>query len=169
MAAVHIAPFGTRVCQGLLNFYGDRKGFRSEICSSYTSIETLRDEVTLLKRPLNAGKVNGPAHNAVHSCLISCEAGVSKLGGKLRKTFHTPDGLREKAWTEMQRVLYSLRASTLVKLREQRDALRENLSAAISAVELCFGIGANAMLQEIQTPPQMWKNRASELGAKRID
>ena len=71
-------------------------------------------------------------------CLHSCEESLVKLSRKsqdLRK-YGQPEGLRQKAWTELQKSWYPFRFKTLAKLREIVADTRERLELAVQVLHL---------------------------------
>ena len=52
-SAVGIASLGIQICQGLLSYYDDWKGYHSDISSTYESIDDLSRTLILLKASLH--------------------------------------------------------------------------------------------------------------------
>ena len=97
------------------------------------SIADLSETVTLLKGSIDSGRLDEERSERVKRCLQSCEVGLVKLlekSQKLRKNGEL-EGFRQKRWTQLQRLCYPFRASTLGKLRKIVDNVRERLKLAI--------------------------------------
>ena len=87
----------------------------------------------------------------MEQCLGSCIGGLDKLQKKLHKlqTHHVPSGVGQKAWTEIQRLCYPFKESTLVKLREIVSELRQHLSLAVQVLDLDLGTESHKAVVQI--------------------
>lgn len=152
-SAVGIASFGIQVCQGLLDYYDGWKGYHTDVTSAYTSIADLSRTLALLKVSLSTGELDRERVERVRGCLSSSEDGLMKLSTKLQKlrTHITPDGTRQKVWSEIQRAWYPFRASTLAKLRETVDDVQERLRLAIQVLQLDLSINTKTVLGDVAT------------------
>lgn len=89
----------------------------------------------------------------VKRCIHKCEEGLGKLSKKLQKlrTYSEPEGLRQKALAELQRAWYPLRASTLAKLKEIVDDVKDGLQLAIQVLHLNVTVAARKDLAQLAT------------------
>ncbi|MCJ1313782.1 hypothetical protein MMC25_007462 [Agyrium rufum] len=137
-SAVGVASLGIQICQGLLSYYDGWKDYKSDISNAYASITELSRNLTLLKTSLNDGHLDEERTERVKRCIHLCEGGLIKLSEKSQKLqkYGQPEGLRQKAWVEVQRMWYPFRASTLIKLQELVNDIRERLKLALQVLQL---------------------------------
>ena len=152
-SAVGIASLGIQVCQGLLSYYDGWKSFNLDISSTYDSIDDLSRTLALLTASLDSDDLDEEKKDRVKRCLHLCEESLiqlSRKSEKLRK-YGQPEGVRQKAWTELQRAWYPFRASTLAKLREVVADVRERLKLAIQVLQLDVSTASQRMLKSLAT------------------
>jgi hypothetical protein len=150
-SAVGIASLGIQVCQGLLTYYDDWRGYHTDVGSAYDSIDDLSRTLALLKASLDSDELDEERKNRVKRCLQSSEESLAKLSQKSQKLrkHGQPEGLRQKAWAEIQRAWYPFRASTLAKLREIVDDVRERLKLAVQVLQLDVSTTSQRMLKSV--------------------
>lgn len=150
-AAVGITSLGIQVCQGLLAYYDDWKGYKQEITSTYESIDDLRGCLAQLLPFLQGTQLEEEKREKVKKSVRSCEDALDKLSKKLQKLqkHGKPEGLRQKAWAEVQRACYPFKASTLAKLRELVDDARNRLHLGLSALQLDVDVKSLTILSQV--------------------
>ena len=150
-SAVGIASLGIQVCQGLLTYYDDWRGYHTDVSSAYDSINDLCRTLALLKGSLNSDELDEEKKDRVKRCLYSCEESLGKLSQKSQKLrkHEQPEGLRQKAWSEVQRAWYPFRASTLAKLREIVVDVRERLKLAVQVLQLDVSTNSQRILKVV--------------------
>jgi hypothetical protein len=146
--AVGIASLGIQVCQGLLDYYDDWKGYSTDIKNAYDSIDDLDKTLKSLQKLLEDKDLDQKMAEEVRDSLQSCGAGLKKLQEKLEKlrSRGDPQGFRQKVWAESQRALYPFKASTLVKLREIVAEILERLQLGVQVLQLGVGISTHKNL-----------------------
>jgi hypothetical protein len=151
-SAVGIASLGIQVCQGLLSYYYSWKSYTTHISTACDCIADLCQTFMLLQESLGAAGLDPARATRVKTCLASCVGGLDQLQSKLQKlqTHSIPSGFREKAWAKVERSFYPFRESTLVKLREIVNDLRDRLSLALQVLQLDLSIESQNDLTEIQ-------------------
>lgn len=149
--AVGVASLGIQVCQALLAYYDDWKSYNAEISGTYDVIDDLARTLISLKASLENNDLDGEKRDRVRRCLQDSEQALRKLSEKLTKLrkHGQPQGLREKAWAELQRAWYPFRASTLAKLREIVADARERLKLAISVLHLDISATSQRILKDV--------------------
>ena len=149
--AVGIASLGIQVCQGLLSYYDSWRGYDSDVTSAYDSIDDLSRTLTLLKASLDSNELDKETKERVMRCLHSGEESLVKLSRKSQKLrkYGQPEGLRQKAWAELQRSWYPFRASTLAKLREIVADVRERLKLALQVLQLDVSATSQRILKSV--------------------
>lgn len=143
-AAVGIAAFGIQACQSLLSYYDACKSYHEDIRGTYDAIDDFSRTLVSLKASLENDDLNEEKRERVKRNLQGCEAVLAKLSEKntkLRK-YGQPEGFREKAWAELQRMGYPFRASTLAKLRELVTDARERLKLALQVLDMEVNVTA---------------------------
>ena len=137
-SAVSIASLGIQICQGLLSYYDAWKDYKSDIGAAYDSVADLSRILTLLNVSLDKGHLDEERKEQVKRCLQSCKGALNKLSKKSQKLqkYSQPEGLWQQVRAEGQRMWYPLRASTLAKLQELVDDIRERLQLALQVLQL---------------------------------
>ncbi|KAK4553330.1 hypothetical protein LTR86_009630 [Recurvomyces mirabilis] len=149
--AVGVASFGIQICQGLLSYYGAWKDYHQDVKTAYDGINDLLKTFQLLKQSLATPSLDAERAAKVEECMSSCKTGLDHLERKLKKlqSSSQPVGLKAKAWAEVQRAWYPLRASTLVKLQEIVDDLRQHLSLALQVLQLDLSAASHQKLVDV--------------------
>lgn len=138
--ALAVVSLGLQVCQGLLDYYQAWDNFSEDIRETYNVISSLNKTLSLLRNELQAVQTTSPNIGLaarVSECLTGCEEAILRLKkklGKLQK--QAPKGLIERAQSGGLRILYPFRQSTLEKLKETVQELKQDLSLAISGLQL---------------------------------
>ena len=150
-SAVGIPSLGIQVCQSLLSYYDSWKGCNADITTAYECIDDLCKTFKLLEQTHGQQGLDPARSERVEQCLGSCVGGLDKLDRKLQKlqTHSTPSELRQKTWTELQRLYYPFRESTLAKLRKIVKDLREHLSLALQVLHLDLSANSHRRITKI--------------------
>jgi hypothetical protein len=150
-SAIGIASLGIQVCQGLLAYYDSWKGYNSDITTAYNCVSDLCKTFKLLEETVDRQSLDPARSERVEQCLGSCVSSLEKLKKKLQKlqTHLTPSGLRQKTWSELQRLYYPFKESTLAKIREIVTDLREHLSLAVQVLHLDLSSNSHHTLAQI--------------------
>ena len=92
----------------------------------------------MLKGSLASDDLDKEERDRVKRCLHSYEESLTKLSQKSQKLrkYRQPEGVRQKAWAELQRGWYPFRAGTLAKLRDIASNVRERLKLAVQVLQL---------------------------------
>ena len=146
-----VASLGIQICQGLLAYYDAWRGYDSDVSNAYDSIEDLSKTLASLQGSLASDDLDEEKKDRVKRCVHSCEESLTKLlqkSQKLRK-YEQPEGVRRKAWAEVQRAWYPFRASTLAKLREIVADVCERLKLAVQVLQLDVSTTSQHMLRSV--------------------
>lgn len=92
---VGIASLGIQVCQGLLSYYDDWKGYNSDIDGVYYSITDLSRNLTIFIASLQKGNLDQEISDRVKTCVTSCEDALQEMSTKLRslRKHKEPEGI----------------------------------------------------------------------------
>ena len=150
--AVGIASLGIQICQSLLSYYDGWKDYGPNIRSTYDSITDLSETLALLKASLDGGTLDPERAERVNSCAQACKDSLESLRKRSQKlqTYGEPKGFQQKAWTDLQRAWYPLRANTLAQLRKSVDDIRERLQLALQVLQLNVSIGSRDSLTRVE-------------------
>lgn len=137
-ASVGILSFGLTVCQGLLEYYNAWKDAEGDVAKMYLAIQVLTKTLILVKSAIEHKEFNRNIVYQVEESISSTEAGIMSLKKKLDKIrISSPqDGWKEKSKVQFKRALFPFKESTLVKLKELCNELRENLSLALNVLQM---------------------------------
>lgn len=166
-SAVGIASLGIQICQGLLSYYDAWRGYDSEVSSAYDSIDDLSRTLALLKASLNSDELDEAKKDRVKRCLQSCEESFVKLSQKSQKLrkYGQPEGVRQKAWAELQRGWYPFRAGTLAKLRDIASDVRERLKLAVQVLQLDVSTTSQRILKSVAANTRNLVNHTAAIEA----
>lgn len=155
-----LISLGIQVSERLIQFYSAVHDARHETQSTRCAIKELRLTLTSIKIALEKQKNFAPNEVAsVESSVLSCQDCINRLEKKLHK-FHDTNNtgsstanapttdlvlstsnskfvtLHEKINDSKGRLLYPFRASTLAKLRENVQEMKENLALSLQVLNL---------------------------------
>ncbi len=135
--AVGVVTLGVTICQGLLQYYSSWKGSQKDVAAMCASLEGLSKTFRLLESTISDRRFNQAIVGRVTASIELCEAGVNELDAKLSKVKKTAvKGVDDQIRSQFRRALYPFKESTLLNLRETISDLRDNLSLAISTLQL---------------------------------
>lgn len=134
--AAGLLSLGIQLCQGLLDYYGSWKDAESEVLTTYNSIGDLTKILMLINSTLEERKLEPGTLVKVQDNITLCRNGITNLRKKLHKIqlYPVADVVGERFRSQVWRVLYPFKKSTLVKLQEIVGDLRDNLHLALSVL-----------------------------------
>lgn len=137
-AAVGILSFGISVCHRLLEYYHSWKDAEGDVAKMYLAIQRLAKTLILIKSTTEHKNFNRKIVSQIEESIESTDVGLMSLKKKLDKIkiSSAQDGWKEKSKAQFRRALFPFKESTLVKLKELSNELRENLSLAIDVLQM---------------------------------
>ena len=138
-SAVGVISLGIQVCQGLLAYYDFWKGCHQDIENTSKSIASLCE---ILERVLRVTGYQTDQDEAVDQQISNiakqCSANIGILSAELTKFEKYADtaDVRTKIKSHMRRLYYPFRESTLAKLRDLIQDIRDNLVAALGILQV---------------------------------
>jgi ankyrin repeat domain-containing protein 50 len=137
-ASAGLLSLGLTVCNGLLEYYSAWKGAEGDVAKMYLAIQALTKSLILIKSAVDHKEFNRNIVAQVEESITSTRAGIDSLKKKLDKIrISSPeDGWREKSKVHLGRTLFPFKESTLVKLKEVSNELRDNLSLALNVLQM---------------------------------
>jgi hypothetical protein len=149
--AVGVVSLGMQVCEGILKYYRDWKGYEKDIQEAYTGIDDLAKTFAILYDELQTVPQKAFAIRA-QECLATCQDGIQQLEKKLKKVHkEAPAGLRHRAQVGGLRLMYPFRKSTLEKLKEIAQGLMQQLNLALQIIHLSNSHFAQHKADQIQS------------------
>ena len=134
---VGVISLGLIVCQGLLQYYTAWKDSQKDVGAMYSSLEGLAKTFQSLETTIQDRRFTKEIVNRATESLASCSAGLENLEKKSAKVKTTQvDDLEARIRVQVRRALYPFKESTLMKLRETVSDLQDNLSLAISTLQM---------------------------------
>lgn len=129
---------GITVCNGLLEYYSSWKDAEEDVSRMYNSIEALSKTLILIELSIQHKSFNRDVVVRVEESIASTQRGLESLRKKLDKINLAPqqEGWREKTKAQFRRTVFPFKESTLVKLKELGNELRDNLSIALDALQM---------------------------------
>ncbi|KAK5717362.1 hypothetical protein LTR15_009256 [Elasticomyces elasticus] len=153
-SAVGVMSLGIQVCQGLLQYYGDWKGYHKDIEASHKAVQGLTETFVLLAQVLK-GNVAVKDHQRRHveDCVAGCKNSIGQLKDRLaelRKHEH-PTAFRDKLKAGGNRMLYPFKKESLDVLRDLVQEILQRLMLAISVLNADVGLEMRAAVAIMQT------------------
>lgn len=136
--AAGLLSLGITVCQSLLDYYDSWKHAEESVAKTYASIEELSKTLKLLAIAVEHKEFNGEIVNQIQHSIESAKESLLNLERKLNKVRVTAlqNAWKDKAKAQFRRTLYPFKESTLAKLRELSSETRDNLSLALSLLQI---------------------------------
>ena len=133
-----LLSLGITICQGLLDYYGSWKDAPSNVSQMNASIEALTKTLLLLTSAIQHKFYDPDVVERVEDCIKSVEEGFQSLKKKLDKVRLVPlqEGWKAKAKAQLHRYLYPFKESTLAKLKELGNELRDDLALALDLLHI---------------------------------
>ena len=135
-----LLSLGITVSKGILAYYNAFRGSQSDINHMCESLEAVCKTLVVISRLIARTQVNGAILDVVKSSVTSCHEGICALRKKLEKikASEPPD---EGKWkvalsNAKKKTLYPFRESTLIRMGEICNELRDNLGLAIDALHM---------------------------------
>jgi hypothetical protein len=135
--AVGVISVGIQACQGLIRFYRSWKDAPKTVSHMCKSVQSLEETLKVLKATIKDRGVATEAGTRVQNSIDACAASINELQGELIKVQGiNGSDIWSKVHGQGRRLLYPFRESTLLKLKEIVDEVRENLSLAVDVLHL---------------------------------
>ncbi|KAI5363078.1 hypothetical protein Slin15195_G104550 [Septoria linicola] len=150
--ALGIASLGIQVCEGLFQYYDKWRSYDKDIRDTCKHITELANLFAHLRDSLNKIDHDRKQFDHAREALRPCEESVLELQELLikLKPYNAPTGPRECAWAQFRRATYPLKASTLAKMREIDEDIRDRLALALQALQIDIAAVSQAQLSTIE-------------------
>ena len=138
-SAVGVISLGMQVCQGLLAYYDSWRGCHQDIENTSKSIASLTDTLELVSRVVKDKKGQGdPIEQQISSIVVRCLTAIEALSEELKRFEKYPESadIGSKIKSHMRRLYYPFKESTLSKLRDSVQDVRDDLVPALSVLQL---------------------------------
>lgn len=147
-SASGLLSVGITVCHGLLEYYSSWRDAEDDVSRMYNSIDALNKTLILIDLSIQHKSFNRDVVVRVEESITSTQRGLESLKKKLDKIKVVPqqEGWREKTKAQFRRTVFPFKESTLVKLKELGNELRDDLSIALDALQMYVFIVFIALL-----------------------
>ena len=138
-SAVGVISLGIQACQGLLAYYDSWKGCHQDIENTSKSIASLTETLELVSRVVETKTGQGdPTKQQISSLVVRCLTGIEALSEELKRFEKYPQSadIRSKIKSHMRRLYYPFKESTLAKLRDSVQDVRDELAPVLSVLQL---------------------------------
>ena len=138
-SGVGVISLGIQVCQGLLAYYDSWKGCHQDIKNTSKSIASLTETLQLVSRVVKNKKGQGdPVEQQINSIVVRCLTGIEDLSKELERFEKYPESadIRSKSKSHMRRLYYPFKESTLAKLRDSVQDVRDDLVPALAVLQV---------------------------------
>ena len=138
-SAVGVISLGIQVCQGLLAYYDSWKGCHQDIENTSKSIASLTETLELVSRGVKNKKGQcEPVEQQIYSIVVRCLMGIEGLSKELKRFEKYPESadMRSKIKSHMRRLYYPFKESTLAKLRDSVQDVRDDLVPALAILQV---------------------------------
>ena len=151
-SAVGVVSLGLFLCKELVSYYRSWSSQNQDVQDIISRIEQLANILEILKGSLNRLSESGyaAALSQVESSVLSCSNAMTKLQETLEKCHRNPkpDSPVDMFIVQTKRLLFPFRKDTLENLKSTGREFRENLTLALSVLQLfvamfiCFQSGS---------------------------
>lgn len=124
-----LVTLGITIFQGLIDYYASYKDANDSAKRMYASVEMLRKIFTTLHSSIKSPSLNQNIVSQVEESIDSCKSGLDCLEKKLEK-------IKQRSDSKLAKLAYPLKESTLVKLMEICNDLRDNLVLALNVLQM---------------------------------
>ncbi|KAI9666565.1 MAG: hypothetical protein M1821_004501 [Bathelium mastoideum] len=148
--ALSVVSLGIQCCQGILSYYESFRDQDASIDAMWRSAQALANVFHILERTVRASS-DAALVKQIMENIESCQECLQILRKKLDKIRgQTPasDSLKEQLRSLGKRALYPFKESTLIKLREIIQDLRDNLTVALAGLQLN---NENTIIESLKT------------------
>jgi ankyrin repeat domain-containing protein 50 len=136
-SGVGVISLGISACQGLLQYYASWKNYKGDIAATLRSLEGLMTSFQSLEPVVESPDFRPELAGQLEAKIMDCKDGVENLRKKLKKIKkENPISLQEKALSQLHRISYPFKQSTLAKLQETVSDLRDNVGLAMNILQL---------------------------------
>ena len=138
-SAVGVISLGIQVCQGLLAYYDSWKGCHQDIENTSKSIASLTETLQLVSRVVkNKNGQGDPVEQQISSIVVRCLTGIEALSKELERFEKYPESadIRSKIKSHLRRLYYPFKESTLAKLRDWVQDVRDDLVPALAVLQV---------------------------------
>ncbi|KAF2830936.1 hypothetical protein CC86DRAFT_430515 [Ophiobolus disseminans] len=161
--AVGVASLGIQVCEGLLAYYREWKGYQADIEEVCTMIEDLKESLELLDNKLKSSSDTAFIERA-KKCLLACQDGIAKLNEKLNKVHKkTPSGTKQKLQAAGLRSIYPFQKKTLDNFKAAVQDLMRQLDSAVQIIVLDNTDATRATTEQIQITTGQLRNSTDHI------
>ena len=134
--ALGTVSLGIQVCEGLLGYYRDYKGYEEDCQEAYTQIDSLRKTFDYLDDKLKTLPQKALATRA-QECITGCQNSIEQLGAVLKKIEGEPSaGIWQRLGAKSRRLLYPFKKDTLERLKSIVQKMLQPLDLAIQLILL---------------------------------
>ena len=132
-----LLSLGITTCNGIIAYYDSWKGADQTITHLFESAEGLLGTLQLLDRVLAEPYTKEDLVQRVKQHVQASEQSLRALATRLAKVRNCVDGndWRGRSWARIKGSLYPFKESTLVKMKERCNDLRNDLSLALSILQ----------------------------------
>ncbi|PPJ58385.1 hypothetical protein CBER1_08073 [Cercospora berteroae] len=150
--AVGVASLGIQLCEGILKYYSKWRSYDKDIEDTYRQIAELAKIFARLRASLDKISYDRKQSDHAKEALQPCETSLLELQQLLveLRPINTPSGRGERAWAQLRRTTYPLKASTLAKLRELDEDVRNQLSLALQGTQIDIAAVIQGQLSDMQ-------------------
>jgi hypothetical protein len=133
-----LISLGITLCKGVLAYYDAFKGSDDAIDKMCLSMEHVGKTLLVISSTLTRGNFDRATIIMVETSVRSCTQSLDALAKKLEKIRSVRDDGTWKARLKnaKRQTLYPFKESTLVKMREVCDDLKDNLTLAVGALNV---------------------------------
>ncbi|CAD0086295.1 unnamed protein product [Aureobasidium vineae] len=143
--ALGVVSLGLQVLEGVISYYSSYQDYGEDVLALCTSSASLIQTLRFLHGQLERkDSVQNDFHAHILASIYQCHDGLQRLQKKLDKIKTEPafiednflEGLKRQATNQLRKASYPFKCSTLAKLRETVQNLRDNLALALQAFDL---------------------------------
>jgi len=149
--ALAIASLGIQVAEGIQKYFSLLKDCDHDITELRNSLPRIETIFEHLKKTLRRPGLERRLVATICLSIKACEGKIEELESILKKFKKdgTPEGLLEKLKTKSRRALYPFRASTISRISEVLEDMKDDLRLVLDILSLETGASTNEKLDTI--------------------
>jgi hypothetical protein len=143
--AIGVVSLSLQVLEGVIGYYSAYQDYGDDIVALCTSSAALIQTLQLIHRQLQRkDSITSDIRDHILTNIYRCDEGLRRLRTKLDKIRAQPvslgknllSGIQRQATNHLRKATYPFKCSTLAKLSQSVQDLRDNLTLGLEALEL---------------------------------
>ncbi|KAK9783908.1 putative NACHT domain-containing protein [Seiridium cardinale] len=166
--ALAVVSLALQVSSGLINYYRLWKDCHQDVQDLRASLLRLEQIFKHLRQALERPDLSSQIVLTICSTCKDCEGNINELRSVLEtvKEAGNPKGMLQKLRDKGRRACYPFRASTVLRLGEIIEGLKEDVSLSLHVLSLDVGTEGHSILRRVEENIVAIRNNIDQVGGK---